>query len=98
MFDLKLNTHTQTRMQSQAPPPPVNKTGFRLTLTQPEGCARESCTVFVGINTSTTDEGYLDITLEGAASGYVAVGFSDSANMVGIYLYVCLELSGTENN
>ena len=41
---------------------------------------------------------YLDITLEGAASGYVAVGFSDSANMVGIYLYVCLELSGTENN
>ena len=71
-------------MQSQTPPPPVNETGFRLTLTQPEGCARESCTVFVGINTNATDEGYLDITLEGAASGYVAVGFSDSANMVGV--------------
>ena len=54
----------------------------RLNFREPEGCVPPECTVFIGINNNTEDSGYLDIFLEGEANGYVAVGFSDTADMV----------------
>ena len=38
--------------------------------------------MFVGINTNSGNSGYLDIFLEGEAAGWVAVGFSETQNMV----------------
>ena len=40
------------------------------------------CDVFVGIDTNTGDPDFLDIYLEGSAGGWVAVGFTGTANMV----------------
>ena len=40
------------------------------------------CDVFVGIDTNAGDSDYLDIYLEGEADGWVAVGFTETANMV----------------
>ena len=48
------------------------------------------CTVFVGIGTNKGNEDYLDIYLEGKADAWVAVGFTDSPNMVRVHvLCIC---------
>ena len=55
---------------------------YRLQILSPTGCSRADCDLFIGIDTNTGDDGFLDIYMEGTAAGWVAVGFSDSANMV----------------
>ncbi len=55
---------------------------YRLTVTQPEGCSRSECDLFIGIDTNTGDSGFLDIYMEGTAEGWLAVGFSETATMV----------------
>ncbi len=56
---------------------------YRFVRSHPEGCSRADCNVFIGIDTNTGDNGFLDIYMEGTAEGWVAVGFSETASMVG---------------
>lgn len=47
------------------------------------GTAAGDCTYFVGIQRNEGDDSYLDFYLEGKQPGWVAIGFSETANMVG---------------
>lgn len=55
---------------------------YRLTFRTPDGCIVSNCTTFIGIDTNTGDSGVLDIYMEGEALGWVAVGFTETRNMV----------------
>ncbi len=55
---------------------------YRLQILSPTGCSRADCDLFIGIDTNTGDNGFLDIYMEGTAEGWVAVGFSETPNMV----------------
>ncbi len=55
---------------------------YRFVVSYPEGCSRADCNVFIGIDTNAGDNGFLDIYMEGTAEGWVAVGFSETPNMV----------------
>ena len=55
---------------------------YRLTFRDPPECHASSCDVFVGIDTNAGNPDFLDIYLEGVADGWVAVGFTETANMV----------------
>ena len=61
-------------------------TDSRLIFRSPANCDPSTCDIFVGIDTNTGNPGFLDIYMEGNAQGWVAVGFSDSPNMVGILI------------
>ena len=41
-----------------------------------------NCNTFVGISVNSGDSDYLDIYMEGAAMGWVAVGFTETPSMV----------------
>ena len=56
---------------------------YRLIFRNPENCISSECDIFVGIDTNSGDDSFLDIYMEGSARDWVAVGFSDSQNMVG---------------
>ncbi len=70
---------------------------YRLQILNPTGCSRADCNLFIGIDTNTGDNGFLDIYMEGTAEGWVAVGFSETANMVSkyrqqlllVFVYLC---------
>ncbi len=64
---------------------------YRFVHSHPEGCSRADCNVFIGIDTNTGDDGFLDIYMEGTAAGWVAVGFSETRSMVGIIIYKDVE-------
>jgi hypothetical protein len=55
---------------------------YRISQGFPRGCKQSECEYFVGINTNPEDDRFLDFTLEGQAEGWVAIGFSDTPNMV----------------
>ena len=55
---------------------------FQFSRGIPEACAQSECDYFVGINPSSSDKNLLEITLEGRARGWVAVGFSKTPSMV----------------
>ncbi len=55
---------------------------YRLQILSPTGCSRADCDLFIGIDTNAGDNEFLDIYMEGTAEGWVAVGFSETANMV----------------
>ena len=55
---------------------------YRLRIRDPAGCDPSSCNLYVGIDTNAGNNGFLDIYLEGNAAGWVAVGFSESRDMV----------------
>lgn len=59
-----------------------NPEEYRLTFRNPPDCVVSECDVFVAIDTNAGDPGFLDIYLEGAAEGWVAVGFTDTRSMV----------------
>ena len=68
---------------------------YRLQILSPTGCSRASCDLFIGIDTNTGDNGFLDIYMEGTAEGWVAVGFSETPNMVSKYrptTFYCMSL------
>ena len=60
---------------------------YRLTFRTPANCLLDECNVFVGIDTNNGSSEYLDITMQGVAGGWLAVGFSFTANMVGVGIY-----------
>ena len=55
---------------------------YRLTFGTPANCQPDQCTVFVGIDTNVDNPMFLDITMQGTAQGWVAVGFSSTPSMV----------------
>ena len=59
---------------------------FRLSQRIPQNCVQSSCDFFVGISDDMNDSGVLHFTLEGKAKGWIAVGFSKTPNMVGIFI------------
>ena len=63
---------------------------YRLTFHNPSNCTPENCDIFVGIDTNSGNSGYLDVYLEGQADGWVAVGFSNTSDMVYLTLSVFL--------
>ena len=48
----------------------------------PEGCIESECDYFMGISDNEKDTDVLDITLQAKAKGWVAVGFTKTADMV----------------
>ena len=48
----------------------------------PQGCIQSECNYFMGISDNIKNKDMLDFTLQGKAKGWVAVGFSETANMV----------------
>ena len=55
---------------------------YRLRYHDPEGCDPESCNYFMGIDTNEGNSSFLDFYLTAVIDGWVAVGFSETANMV----------------
>ena len=55
---------------------------YRLTFRTPANCLLDQCNVFVGIDTNAGNSDYLDITMQGVASGWLAVGFTITQSMV----------------
>ncbi len=62
--------------------PSRNPGDYRLQVLNPQGCVQSECDLFIGIDTNTGDNGFLDIYMEGTAEGWLAVGFSETADMV----------------
>ena len=56
----------------------------------PNNCSRSDCSLFVGLSTSRQDPSFLDVVLEGAAEGWVAVGFSETKDMVRLTTDLCV--------
>ena len=57
---------------------------YRLTFRTPSNCLLNECNVFVGIDTNVGSPGYLDITMQGVAGGWLAVGFTFTQSMVSL--------------
>ena len=56
---------------------------YRIIATIPNGCSPpSSCDLFVGVDTNLGNTTYLDVYMEGTAQGWLAVGFSETADMV----------------
>jgi len=77
-------------MVTTDPPPPLGNIttpvrspeDYRLVVISPQDCRREECDLYIGIDTNTGDNEFLDIYMEGSAEGWIAVGFSETADMV----------------
>ena len=63
---------------------------YRLVFSNPANCDPSTCDIFVGIDTNLGNGGFLDIYMEGNAQGWVAVGFSDSQNMVQMFIIMLI--------
>ena len=61
-----------------------NTSNYRLFQGFPKDCvpSNNECKYFVGFNTNTENSTLLEITLMGKATGWIAVGFSKTPNMV----------------
>ena len=57
---------------------------YTLTFRTPDGCDIADCDFFAGVDTNEGNSDYLDIYMEGDAGAWLAIGFSDSPDMVGI--------------
>ena len=55
---------------------------YRLSFRHPANCTLSDCNAFIGIDTNAGDPSLLDITMQGMAGGWLAVGFSPTPNMV----------------
>ncbi len=55
---------------------------YRITLRVPSNCAPATCTLFIGVDTNEGNDEYLDVYMEGDTTGWIALGFSETANMV----------------
>ena len=71
-----------------AVPPPLyvqsdDPQDYLLFRRDPPGCdANIDCMYFVGLRANRANDTYLDVYLSGVADGWVAIGFSETANMV----------------
>ena len=59
-----------------------NASEYRLRYRHPSGCDPDNCDYFVGIDTNQKDPSFLDFYLVGKTTGWVAVGFTKTPNMV----------------
>ena len=65
------------------PPPQIRAPGdYRLRYHNPVNCDPNNCTYFMGIDTNEGNPFYLDVYLTAEIDGWVAVGFSESPDMV----------------
>lgn len=55
---------------------------YQLILRTPPDCNLTNCTTYIGIDINAGNNGFLDIYMEGEALGWVAVGFTQTRNMV----------------
>ncbi|XP_064386731.1 uncharacterized protein LOC135335239 isoform X1 [Halichondria panicea] len=65
---------------------------YGLQVVSPSGCTRVDCDLFIGIAINTGDDGFLDIYMEGSAAGWIAVGFSETADMFSADVVACNRL------
>ena len=64
-------------MQSEDP------NDYNLTRNIPSGCVPDTdCLYFAGLRVNPNNSAYLDVYLAAEAEGWVAIGFSESPNMV----------------
>lgn len=68
----------------------------RLTRRTPAGCNPEDCEYFMGIATNTATDEYLDFYLTAEIGGWIAIGFSDTANMLDADVVGCNRDSSTD--
>ena len=72
------NIETYSSLQTRTPE------DSRLIVSIPDGCNIASqCDLFVGISTNEDNSSFFDFYIEGEADGWVAVGFSETQDMVG---------------
>ena len=64
--------------------PPQTKFGtdYNLVFREPAGCDPSACDIFVSIDTNQGNSDYLDIYMQGASQAWIAVGFTETPNMV----------------
>ena len=55
---------------------------YTLTFRNPPDCIVSECEIFAGVDINDGNPSYLDIYLEGQAQSWVAIGFTDTPNMV----------------
>ena len=55
---------------------------YNLVFREPVGCEPSACDIFVGIDTNQGNSSYLDIYMQGNSQAWIAVGFTESPNMV----------------
>ena len=79
----------------------------RLIISDPSGCDPSTCNTFIGISTNENNSSFFDFYIEGAAAGWVAVGFSETQSMVGtqggaeialLAMYLLWAVSGAEDS
>ena len=77
------NVLTKCALQSLDPE------SYGLRRRAPDGCEpNATCDYFVGISVNIGDPSYIDVYLSGLATGWVAVGFSPTNNMVSQIKYI----------
>ena len=64
-------------------------TDYSLIFREPEECDPSACNTFIGIDTNQGNSDYMDIYMEGATEGWIAVGFTKTPNMVCPFQGVC---------
>ena len=64
------------------PPQSVAPADYRLRRQVPDGCDPDNCDYFMGINTNEGNTSFLDFYLTAEIDGWVAVGFSQTDDMV----------------
>jgi hypothetical protein len=69
-----------TARPTDVPAPVIEPQDYRLRRRDPAGCNPRNCDYFMGINNNSNPE-YLDFYMTADIGGWVAVGFSRSANM-----------------
>jgi hypothetical protein len=72
-----------TARPTDVPAPVIEPQDYRLRRRDPAGCNPRNCDYFMGINNNSNPE-YLDFYMTADIGGWVAVGFSRSANMVSV--------------
>ncbi|CAI8036557.1 DOMON domain-containing protein FRRS1L [Geodia barretti] len=78
--ELPLMMEPTDECPTDVPSPVIDPQDYRLRRRDPAGCDPQDCDFFMGINNNTNPE-YLDFYMTADIGGWVAVGFSPSANM-----------------
>ena len=75
---------------------------FPIVFRAPNNCEREQCTFYWAMGPNTANPQYLDVYMEGNATGWMAVGFSDDQMMVNSNCFipniVFIDITTMENN
>ncbi len=69
-------------MYSPSLPQTTAPEDYPLFFKDPEDCAVSDCDIFVGIQVNSGDSNFLNFYIEGTAAAWLAIGFSETPNMV----------------